>query len=178
MVEKYNKVTVGFVTQYYQLDKQGNFVCADQEFTCGDEVVRENYAGEPVDILAAKEKYFPYHMVQPAIAYYLLFVWGCVQPETIGPFDTAGERDKKALELREKEGDEHGYYPFELPVSINIDIDTYSGAFFDGEDELEEFPMKYKCPKCGDQSNTQHLMCQKCKVSLEPNPDFKKDENV
>ena len=62
--------------------------------------------------------------------YYLLFIWGCVEPELIGPFDTTEERDKEALKQRKEEGSQHGYYMLQIPKGTEIQIDCYSNEFF------------------------------------------------
>ena len=65
MLKKYTKVTVGFVTQTFELQEVCNltdagssklFVCTDQEFVAGDQVDRE-VDGEPVDVDTSKETY-------------------------------------------------------------------------------------------------------------------------
>jgi len=63
MIEKYNKITPGFVTQVFQ--KNEKFICVEQHFTAGDPVDRENEKGEPVDIDIREEQYQPFDMVQP-----------------------------------------------------------------------------------------------------------------
>lgn len=44
-------------------------------------------------------------------SFYLLFVWNGIEPELIGPFETATARDDAAREKYASEGDEHGYFP-------------------------------------------------------------------
>ncbi len=34
--------------------------------------------------------------------YYLLFVWGCVEPELDGPYNTSEERDNIAFDKRKR----------------------------------------------------------------------------
>jgi hypothetical protein len=67
---------------------------------------------------------------------YLIFVWGDVEPEIIGPFRSDAARDRRALELRKEEGDDHGIYILDVPKRGAPDVNAYSGAFFmDAEDE-------------------------------------------
>lgn len=69
IVNEYQKVTVGFVTQTFK--KQGKkYLCTEQEFTAGDEVSRENEFGEPLDVpkVETAEVYFPFEMKQPSEA--------------------------------------------------------------------------------------------------------------
>jgi hypothetical protein len=47
-MDKFNKVTVGFVVQTFEKNDKGKFVCISQEFIAGDQVVFENANGEPL----------------------------------------------------------------------------------------------------------------------------------
>jgi hypothetical protein len=63
---KYNKITIGFVIQSYE-EKDGKFVCTEQEFIASDDVSRED-ADEievTVDVDTDKEVYQCFDMVQP-----------------------------------------------------------------------------------------------------------------
>ncbi len=77
------------------------------------------------------------------IEYYLIFIWGDVEPHLHGPYRTEEERDQAAHELRKEEGDEHGYYPAQVTM-VNgrpvLSIDAYSGAFFEQDDKTGEGP--------------------------------------
>ena len=46
--------------------------------------------------------------------YYLVMVWGDVEPELFGPFPTPLGRDKVAREIQEDRGDEHGLYLLDI----------------------------------------------------------------
>ena len=72
--------------------------------------------------------------------YYVLFVWGDVEPALHGPFETAEARDAKALELRREDSDESGIYTLEVDDCYAPSVGTYSGAFFDTVDD---------CAHCG-----------------------------
>jgi len=61
--------------------------------------------------------------------YWLIFVWGDVEPELHGPFPTELERDNFAKYVRETEGNRHGFYPMTVTDGIP-DVRSYSGAFF------------------------------------------------
>lgn len=66
---------------------------------------------------------------------YLVFVWGDVEPEIMGPFTDADDRNAMAGMIRAREGDEHGLY--------RLDIDEQGvpsiGAFGGGEmEELQD----------------------------------------
>ena len=61
---------------------------------------------------------------------YLIFVWGDVEPSLKGPFVTNGERNRKAKELRRKEGKEHGIFTLDINKNCKPSVGGYSGAFF------------------------------------------------
>ena len=63
-MNKYNKITVGFVVQEYK-ERNGEMVCNHQYFVAGDEVDREDKDGEPVEVDTSKEVYQLFEMVQP-----------------------------------------------------------------------------------------------------------------
>lgn len=65
MVEAYSKITTGFVTQQYLLNRNKKYVCFEQYFTAGDQVNRENEDGDPVEVDTSKEVYQSYDMEQP-----------------------------------------------------------------------------------------------------------------
>ena len=56
-IQAYSKITVGFVTQQYMLNKEGKYICIEQYFTAGEQVDRENEEGEPVKIDVSQEVY-------------------------------------------------------------------------------------------------------------------------
>ena len=64
MIEKFVKITVGFICQTFERDADGNFVCAEQVFIAGDECNYEDTAGEPLKDVPEYE-YQPYEMVAP-----------------------------------------------------------------------------------------------------------------
>ena len=67
MGKKYSKKTVGFVTQFYEENDDGLFVCISQEFIAGDQVDYETEDGTPIEIDTKKEEYQPFHMAKPFI---------------------------------------------------------------------------------------------------------------
>ena len=121
-VERYNKVTVGFVVQRFV--KQGDkFVCKRQDFIGSDEVSYENVEGDIVDIDTNKEQYQHYNMEQPGKDYYFLFIWGCVETQAHGPYDTKKERDIARDNHEKNEGSAKDmYHSFELSKGAVIDI--------------------------------------------------------
>ena len=65
--------------------------------------------------------------------YYLVIVWGDVEPGIFGPFPTHIERDKYAKLVWKEEGDEHGLYPLDIVAEgvEEVEIVAYPGGFFD-----------------------------------------------
>jgi len=47
-MEKFNKITVGFVIQTFEKNAAGKFICTKQEFIAGDQVDYEDAEGNPV----------------------------------------------------------------------------------------------------------------------------------
>ena len=48
-MEKFTKITVGFVTQNYEKNAAGKFICMGQEFIAGDDVQFENLKGDSIE---------------------------------------------------------------------------------------------------------------------------------
>lgn len=105
MIEKYNKITPGFVTQIFH-KKDEKFVCVEQSFTAGDPVDRENENGEVVDVDVREEQYEPFDMVQPGLDYYVIGMMGCVESVLHGPFKTDDEQQRCIGRLRAEEGED------------------------------------------------------------------------
>jgi len=62
-MEKFTKITVGFVTQTFERKKAGKFACTEQEFVAGDTVDYEDTQGNV--ITPPEHEYQPFEMVQP-----------------------------------------------------------------------------------------------------------------
>jgi hypothetical protein len=60
ITEKFTKITVGFVTQVYEKNAAGKFVCIGQEFIAGDQVDYEDAGGNT--IAPPDHKYQPFNM--------------------------------------------------------------------------------------------------------------------
>lgn len=58
-----------------------------------------------------------------ASQHYLLFVWGSVEPEVLGPYATEEERTEAARALA---SDEHGI--FRLDASGPVEVDTFGAS--------------------------------------------------
>lgn len=62
--------------------------------------------------------------------YYVLFIWGGVDPAIFGAFEDTKSRDRKAKELRDKYGPECGYFPVSATKGSKIEIGSFSVDFF------------------------------------------------
>ena len=59
-MEKFTKITIGFVTQTFEKDSNGRFVCTHQEFIAGDQCDYEDAEGNPIE--PQEHEYQPYNM--------------------------------------------------------------------------------------------------------------------
>ena len=59
-MEKFTKITVGFVTQCYEKNANGKFVCTGQDFIAGDQVDYEDADGNK--ITPPDHEYQPFEM--------------------------------------------------------------------------------------------------------------------
>jgi len=59
-MEKFTKITIGFVTQSYKKSVVGKFICTKQEFIAGDDVQFENLKGDSIE--APEHEYQPFNM--------------------------------------------------------------------------------------------------------------------
>ena len=66
--------------------------------------------------------------------YYILFIYENVEPELIGPYVSANERDEEAKEKRYQEGEEHGVFKLSVDLDFDVEVSTYPGGFFDESD--------------------------------------------
>ena len=68
------------------------------------------------------------------VYFYLLTVEGDTEPSIEGPFATETERDEAAREYRRAEFD-GGIFPLNISADVEptVEIDTYSGGFFEEE---------------------------------------------
>jgi len=123
MIDKYNKITPGFVTQMFE-KRDEKFICVEQEFKAGDPVDREDEQGEPVDVDVREEVYQPFEMVQPGRDYYFLYVFGGVEAEQIGPFPTEQKRDEAMEKHEAGEGreDYDSYFPFDVTKDSTVEF--------------------------------------------------------
>ena len=59
-MKKFTKITTGFVTQVYERNAKGKFVCTSQEFIAGDQVDYEDVGGNA--ITPPEHQYQPFNM--------------------------------------------------------------------------------------------------------------------
>ena len=59
-MERFTKITVGFVTQTFEKKAEGKFVCTAQEFIAGDQCDYEDAEGNPIE--PPDYEYQPYNM--------------------------------------------------------------------------------------------------------------------
>ena len=60
IMDKFTKITVGFVTQVFEEDDKGRFVCTDQQFIAGDQCDYEDAQGNPIE--PQEHQYQPFNM--------------------------------------------------------------------------------------------------------------------
>lgn len=65
--------------------------------------------------------------------YYVLFIWGDIEPEVWGPYSTEERRDEKARALRKEHGEDHGIYG--IDCASRPEVWSYSGGFFNDNEE-------------------------------------------
>ena len=66
--------------------------------------------------------------------HFLIFVWGDVEPECLGPFPTEAARDTAALQFRAEHGPEHGYLRAMVTVGTDepkLEVHAYESDFFE-----------------------------------------------
>ena len=60
-MNKFVKITVGFVHQTFEKNKEGKYVCTEQVFIAGDQCDYEDLDGNPLEEVP-KYEYQPYNM--------------------------------------------------------------------------------------------------------------------
>jgi len=63
--------------------------------------------------------------------YYLIWVFGCCDPNLYGPYKTTKERDKEAKKIFKENGDQHTYLPAEVNASGKLVVGSYTNSFFE-----------------------------------------------
>jgi hypothetical protein len=63
--------------------------------------------------------------------YYVLVVWGDLDPEVFGPYSSEEERNRQAKALYKEHGDRNGYYSLDCEADCAPIVGSWSGAFFD-----------------------------------------------
>lgn len=84
--------------------------------------------------------------------YYLLHVIGDIEPRTLGPYKSKETRDKAALKLKKRVGDEDGIFQLDIsfgrPFLPIPHVRAYSRAFFSEECEVCQGKGTIPCPYC------------------------------
>ena len=66
--------------------------------------------------------------------YYLLHIWGDVEPAVLGPYETEKNRDRKARKLRLKDPENHnGIFMLDVPDRGNPKAYAYRAGFLGDE---------------------------------------------
>jgi hypothetical protein len=119
---EYVKDTTGFVRQYYEGE-----ICVSQEFRACEPV--EYSTSDGILITPPKdENYQSFDMVQPnngekELDYYVIMIWGCVDPQLYGPFSTPEKQHTEISRLKEKHGeDSHTFFMMEVNKGSKITI--------------------------------------------------------
>jgi len=63
------------------------------------------------------------------VDYYLLFIWGLVEPQLVGPFETPEKRDEE-IKNWAPDHDCHGYFTLEVSKGSEIEVDCVSSDLF------------------------------------------------
>jgi len=97
---------------------------------------------------------------------YVIMIWGDVEPKVFGPYNTAHERDRKALALKEEHGDNNGIFRAEVGDYL-LSVRAYPHHFFNPEDT--------QCRICGNMHTPKgEELCRRCNIlsqSIEHNPE-------
>jgi len=135
-----------WVEIYYALDSQSRKLQWDGEETRGHCLaVKEHAENLADDLREIMQKIGPNgeNMHEPEKdRHYLLAIWCDIEPSLFGPFPNEEERDKKARELHNDTSEEWGLYPVtvirDADRSQELLIDSYSGGFFEDEEEPKQ----------------------------------------
>ena len=57
--------------------------------------------------------------------YYFIFIWGLVEPELIGPFETAEQRNIEAKKYWAEHKDQHGYFTLEATKGCQVEVSCF-----------------------------------------------------
>jgi hypothetical protein len=59
-MDKFTKITIGFVAQTFEKNNKGRFICTGQEFIASDQCEYEDSKGNPISL--PDYEYQPYNM--------------------------------------------------------------------------------------------------------------------
>ncbi|MBN2272137.1 MAG: hypothetical protein JXN61_16100 [Sedimentisphaerales bacterium] len=101
-MEKFTKITIGFVTQAFEKDSKGRFACTHQEFIAGDQCDYEDGEGNPIE--PPEHEYQPYNMMlrnekeqELLEAHMLNRVYEAIE-EVLDSLDVGGEQSRQFAE--------------------------------------------------------------------------------
>lgn len=89
---------------------------------------------ELLESLDRGPRYMDYVKSDETRAYYVVFVFGDVEPHLYGPYATPEDRDQKARKIRALEGEDGGIYWLTKDANGAIEIGPYAGDFFGDSD--------------------------------------------
>ena len=70
-----------------------------------------------------------------ATRYYLLHIWGDVEPSILGPYRTEAGRDRKARELRQEDSEgRHGIFVLDISIRGVPKARSYQAGFLQNRD--------------------------------------------
>ena len=152
-MDKFTKITVGFVTQTFERNDKGKFVCTRQEFVAGDQCDYEDAQGNPIG--PPEYEYQPYNMTlsteteeTTVITHKMYDAIGKV----LRSLDVGGEQSRQFAEEIKTLKDA-------LKATPTVDDSCPKcGAAFDEREftdkdflDSEAIHMHYVCKKCGSQ---------------------------
>ncbi|MBW1716107.1 MAG: hypothetical protein JRJ77_09830 [Deltaproteobacteria bacterium] len=154
-MDKFTKITVGFVTQTFEKDDKGQFVCTRQEFVAGDQCDYEDAQGNPIE--PPEHQYQPYNMMLCTETAKMMEVtttnkmYDAIE-QVLHSLDVGGEQSRQfAEEIKTLKN--------ALKTTPTVDDSCPKcGAGFDEREftdkdflDSEAIHMHYVCKKCGSQ---------------------------
>ena len=101
-MDKFVKITTGFVKQTFEINAKGNIVCSEQMFAADGHVEYENLDGKPLENVS-NYKYQSYDMVQPEKPKQFVVIDVSCDAEIGEPFE-CGSREEALATILEQQG--------------------------------------------------------------------------
>jgi len=154
-MDKFSKITVGFVVQAFKKNDKGKFVCTKQEFIAGDQCDYEDVQGNPIE--PPEHQYQPYNMMLCTETAKMTEViitnkmYDAIE-QVLRSLDVGGEQSRQFAEEIKTLKDT-------LKATPTVDDSCPKcGAAFDEREftdkdflDSEAIHMRYICKKCGSQ---------------------------